>query len=66
MIRLICEGLLLLEDLPLLEFHHPRRPRGSQSGRRKGGTKVFKYGLKSAWVPTLTELFPKIQGDASS
>ena len=33
---------------------------------RKGGTKVFKYGRKSAWVPTLTELFPKIQADAGS
>ena len=28
---------------------------------RKGGKKVFKYGRKSPWVPTLTELFPKIQ-----
>ena len=33
---------------------------------RKGGTKVFKYGQKSPWVPTLTELFPKIQADAAS
>ena len=33
---------------------------------RKGGMKVFKYGQKSPWVPTLTELFPKIQADASS
>ena len=33
---------------------------------RKGGTKVFKYGRKSPWVPTLTELFPKIQADAAS
>ena len=33
---------------------------------RKGATKVFKYGRKSPWVPTLTELFPKIQADASS
>ena len=33
---------------------------------RKGGTKVFKYGQKSPWVPTLTELFPKIQSDAGS
>ena len=33
---------------------------------RKGGTKVFKYGRKSPWVPTLTELFPKIQADAGS
>ena len=31
---------------------------------RKGATKVFKYGRKSPWVPTLTELFPKIQADA--
>ena len=33
---------------------------------RKGGTKVFKYGRESPWVPTLTELFPKIQADAGS
>ena len=33
---------------------------------RKGGTKVFKYGRKSPWVPTLTLLFPKIKADAGS
>ena len=33
---------------------------------RKGGTKVFEYGRKSPWVPTLTELFPKIQAAAGS
>ena len=33
---------------------------------RKGATKVFKYGRKSPWVPTLTELFPNIQADAGS
>ena len=33
---------------------------------RKGRTKVFKYGRRSPWVPTLTELFPKIQADAGS
>ena len=33
---------------------------------RKGGTKVFKYVQRSPWVPTLTELFPKIQADAGS
>ena len=33
---------------------------------RKGATKVFKYGRKSPWVPTLTEQFPKIQADAGS
>ena len=27
---------------------------------RKGATKVFMYGRKSPWVPTLTKLFPKI------
>ena len=33
---------------------------------KKGVTKVFKYGQKSPWVPTLTELFPKIQVEAGS
>ena len=33
---------------------------------RKGETKVFKYGRKSPWVPTLTKLFPKIQANACS
>ena len=33
---------------------------------RKGATKVFKYGQKSPWVPTLTELFPKLQADVGS
>ena len=33
---------------------------------RKGATKVFKYGQKSPWVPTLTELFSKLQADAGS
>ena len=33
---------------------------------RKEGTKLFKYGRKSPWVPPLTELFPKIQADAGS
>ena len=33
---------------------------------RKGGKKVFKYERKSLWVPTLTELFPKIQADTGS
>ena len=34
--------------------------------RRKIATKVLKYGQKSPWVPTLTELFPKIQADAGT
>ena len=33
---------------------------------RKGKAKVFKFGWKSLWVPTLTELFPKLQADAGS
>ena len=33
---------------------------------RKGETKVLKYGQKSPWVPTVTELFPNIQADAAS
>ena len=33
---------------------------------RKGETKVYKYRRKSPWVPTLTELFLKIQADAGS
>ena len=28
--------------------------------------KVFKYGRKSPWVPTLTKLFPKLQANAGS
>ena len=40
---------------------------GAVSGvGRKGGTNAFKYGRKSLWVPTLTELFPKIQADVGS
>ena len=41
-------------------------PRAVSRVGRKGGTKIFKYGRKSPWVPTLTELFPKIQADAGS
>ena len=46
--------------------HHPRRPRGSQSGREKRRDESFQVRRKSPWVPTLTELFPKIQADAGS
>ena len=45
---------------------HPRRPRGSQSGREKRRNESFHYGRKRPWVPTLTEPFPKIQADAGS
>ena len=53
---------------PLLRevFVHPRRPRGSQSGREKRRDESFHYGRKSPWVPTLTGPFPKIQADAGS
>ena len=37
-----------------------------QSVGRKGGTNVFMYGRKRPWIPTATELFPKIQADAGS
>ena len=37
---------------------HTRRPRGGQSGGRKGATKVFKHRRKSPLVPTLTGPFP--------
>ena len=33
-------------------------PRAVSQVGRKGGTKVFKYGRKSPWVPTLTGPFP--------
>ena len=46
--------------------HHPRRPRGGQSGGRKCVKKVFKYGRKSPWVPTLTGPFPNGQANAGS
>ena len=45
---------------------HPRRPRGSQSGREKGGDESFQVWAKEPLVPTLTKLFPKIQEDAGS
>ena len=41
-------------------------PGGVSRVGRKDGTKVFKYGWKSPWVPTLIKLFPKIQADAGS
>ena len=46
--------------------HHPRRPRGGQSGGRKCVKKVFKHGRKSPWVPTLTGPFPNGQANAGS
>ena len=44
----------------------PTLNKGSNRVGREGGTKVFKYGSKSPWVPTLTELFPKIRAHAGS
>ena len=54
---------LLIEDVVHLILGDPGVV--SRVGR-KGGTKVFKLGRKSPWVPTLIELFPKIQADAGS
>ena len=36
-------------------------PRAVNRVGRKNVTKVFKYGRKSPWVPTVTELFPKFK-----
>ena len=44
---------------------HPRRLRGSQSGQEKRRD-AGKFKTTGPWVPTLTELFPKIQTDAGS
>ena len=61
----VCCWLVLLSFLLLVQVH-PRRPRGSQSGREKRRDESFHYGRKSPWVPTLTGPFPKIQADAGS
>ena len=45
---------------------HPRRPRGSQSGREKRRNESFQVRTESPWVPTLTEQFPEIQADVGS
>ena len=50
----------------LARLHILRDPGAVSRVWRKGGTKVFKYRRKSPWVPTLTEVFPKIQADAGS
>ena len=41
-------------------------PGAVSRARRKVTTKVFKHGLKSPWVPTLTRPFPKGQANAGS
>ena len=76
--RTLCRKQFLLTtpvcmnrlDVPLTAWcsagKQPRRPRGSQSGREKRRGGIFKYGRKSPWVPTATELFPKIQADSGS
>ena len=52
--------------MPFPEFNVVERIKSVSRVGRKGGTKVLMYGRKSPWVPTLTELFPKIQADAGS
>ena len=62
---LICVHTFVLMRFRL-SLLHPRRPRGSQSGGRKGATKVFKHRRKSPWVPTLTGPFPSSQANVGS
>ena len=56
-----CAQLFLCYNIYL-----PRTPRGSQSGREKRRNESFQVRPKESWVPTLTELFSKIQADAGS
>ena len=56
----------LLYRIDELAVYHPRRPRGSQSGWEKRQDESFQVRAREPWVPTLTELFPKIQADAGS
>ena len=58
-----CTDVHVHDDTTLVILGDPGAV--SQVGR-KGTTKVFKYGRKSPWVPTLTKLFPKIQAHAGS
>ena len=53
--RKVIEGYCILGD-----------PGAVSRVGRKGETNIFKYGQKSPWVPTPTELFPKIQADGAS
>ena len=39
---------------------HPRRPRGSQSGREKRRNESFHYGRKSPWVPDHFQKFKRM------
>ena len=45
---------------------YPRRPKGSQSGRKKRRDESFKHGRKSPWVKTLTGASPNSQPNAAS
>ena len=61
--------LITLLKVPTIKIQNGRilgDPGAVSRAGRKNVTKVFKYGRKSPWVPTLTELFPKIQADAGS
>ena len=60
-IHLIGKTLLIENYKPILGD-----PGAVSRVKRKGSTKVFRYGRKSLWVPTLIELLPKIQADAGS
>lgn len=45
---------------------YPRRPKSSQSGRKKRRDESFKHGRKSPWVKTLTGASPNCQANAAS
>ena len=66
----VTHPLICVHTFVLMRFRlsllHPRRPRGGQSGGRKGATKVFKHRRKSPWVPTLTGPFPNGQANVGS
>ena len=59
-----CNRSLSLEKFQTL--CHPRRPRGSQSGREKRRDKSFQACVEGSWVPTLTGSFPNCQANAGS
>ena len=48
-------------------YSHPRRPRGSQSGREKGRDESFQVRAKKPLgTDSRRAIFPKIQADAGS
>ena len=66
----VTHPLICVHTFVLMRFRlsllHLQRPRGGQSGGRKGATKVFKHRRKSPWAPTLTGPFPNGQANVGS